>query len=144
MKKIFLLFFVLLLANAPGIFAQYKYACFKSATNKEVQLTVYFKNKKAIYIKYKGQKKSIPLIYSNTKQTPNIGGSPAFFWTETYLVKTGKKITGSYVFTNGGSFELTLTYISSNTKNKIPKMSFTIIESLAGENFSAYRDTPCF
>ena len=125
----------------PCTFAQYKYACFKSESSKKIQLTVYFIKKKAVYIKYKGQKKTIPLIYSTTQQTASGAGSPSFFWTETYLVKSGKVITGTYVFTNGGAYELQLTYTNNKTKKAIP---FTIIESLAGENFSPYRDTPCF
>lgn len=141
MKKSILLICVLLLTVMPGMFAQYKYACFKSEANKKIQLSVYFKKKKAVFIKYKGQKKNIPLLYSATQQTGEGAGAPSFFWTETYLVKTGKKITGTYIFTNAGAYELQLTYTDYRTRKKT---SFTIIESLAGENFSPYRDTPCF
>jgi hypothetical protein len=141
MKKSGLLICILLTAVIPQLFAQDKYACFKSEANKKIQLSVYFKKKKAVFIKYKGQKKSIPLIYSTTQQTGEGAGSPSFFWTETYLVKTGKKITGTYIFTNAGAYELQLTYTDNKTRKKT---SFSIIESMAGENFSPYRDSPCF
>jgi hypothetical protein len=140
MKKLTFLIFVSVFI-LPKLSAQYKYACFENETNKKLQLTVYFKKDKAVMIKYKGQKKPIPLIYSTTDQTANNSGSPAFFWKEIYFIKTGKKITGSYTLTNGGAYELQLSYIDkrSNRKN-----NFVIIPSLAGENFSPYRSTTCF
>ena len=125
----------------PHSFAQYKYACFKSEANEKIQLTVYFKKKKAVYLKYRGQKKLIPLIYSATKQTDSGGGAPSFFWKETYVVKTRKSIAGTYEFTNGGAYELQLTYINNKTK---AQTKFTIIKKLAGDDFLPYRDTPCF
>ena len=139
MKLLFTFLVALLTSTSP--FAQTQYACFKSDANKKVQLTVCFQKKKALYVKYRGQKKIIRLIYSSTKQTDNGGGTPSFFWKETYLVKTGKTITGTYEFTNGGAYELQLTYINKKTKSKT---NFTIIENLAGDNFMPYRDTPCF
>ncbi len=141
MKKILVLIAVITCIAVPKVFSQYKYACFENKNNKKLQLTVYFKKDKAVLIQYKGQKKAVPLIYSTTEQTGNDAGAPSFFWKETYLVKTGKRITGNYVFTNGGTYELQLGYINKKTGQNIP---FTIIGSLAGENFSAYRDTPCF
>ena len=141
MKKTTFLIAVLVFAALPKVFSQNKYACFQNEVNKKIQLTVVFKKEKAIAIKYRGQKKAIPLIYSNKEQTENGAGSPSFFWKETYFVKTGKKISGSYTFTNGGAYELQLSYIDkrSNRKN-----NFVIIPSLAGENFSPYRNAPCF
>ena len=141
MKKIMLLVLITTLAVFTKLNAQYKYACFKNEANKKIQLTVVFKKDKAVMVRYKGQKKAIALIYSTTEQTGNGAGSPSFFWKETYFVKTGKKIVGSYVFTNGGAYELQLSYMDkrSNRKN-----DFVIIPSLAGENFSPYRNMPCF
>ncbi|MEI9958527.1 MAG: hypothetical protein WDM90_19980 [Ferruginibacter sp.] len=49
-------------------------------------------------------------------------------------------MVGNYVLTNGGAYELQLTYI--NKANQ--KTLFTIIKSTAGDNFNPYRDTPCF
>jgi len=141
MKKTTFLITVCILAALPKIFSQYKYACFQNEANKKIQLTAVFKKEKAVAIKYKGQKKAITLIYSSTEQTGNGAGTPSFFWKETYFVKVGKRITGSYILTNGGAYELQLSYIDkrSNRKN-----SFVIIPSLAGENFSPYRNVPCF
>ena len=141
MKRMILLILILLITLPSALFAQYKYTCFKSEANKKILLTVYFKKKKAVFVKYKDQKKIIPLVYVSTKQVDNIGGSPAFFWTETYVVKTGKKITGTYEFTNGGAYELQLNYTIGKTKKKT---AFSIIESSVDKNFSPYRDVPCF
>ena len=141
MKKISLFIFILLLAHISKLTAQYKYACFENDVNKKLQLTVYFKSDKAVLLKYKGQKRSTRLIYSTTEQTGNETGSPAFFWKETYLAKNGRRVTGTYTFTNGGAYELQLSYIDKKTNKK---NAFIIIESLAGENFSPYRNAPCF
>jgi hypothetical protein len=141
MKKIMLLVLITTLAVFARLNAQYKYACFENKANKKLALTAYFKKDKAVLIRYKGQKKAIPLIYSTTEQTANNNGSPPFFWKETYFVKAGKKIVGSYVFTNAGAYELQLSYMDkrSNRKN-----DFVIIPSLAAEDFSPYRNVPCF
>lgn len=135
-----IIIFAIAIVCSTTLFAQYKYACFENEANKKMQLTVYFQNKKAVFIKYKGQKKAVSLIYSNTKQTDNLNGTPPFYYTETYFEKKGKKVVGNYVLTNGGAYELQLTYI--NKANQ--KTLFTIIKSTAGDNFNPYRDTPCF
>lgn len=140
MLKSFLLF-ILITSFATGAFAQYRYACFKSDSHPATQLTVCFKKNKAVYIKFKGQKRNIPLHFTGSKQTDNASGDPPFFWTETYTILTGKRITASSIFTNGGAYELELTYINNKTKIK---QRFSIIETLAGENFSPYRNVPCF
>lgn len=142
MLKSFISFIVILLLTAEGVSAQYKYACFKSESNPATQLMVCFKNNKALYIKFKGQKRNTSLHYSGTRQTDNTGGSPPFFWTETYtIIRTGRRVSATCIFTNAGAYELELSYINNKTKIK---QRFTIIEALAGENFSPYRNTPCF
>jgi hypothetical protein len=45
------------------------------------------------------------------------------------------------VLTNGGAYELQLSYIDKRSGRK---NDFVIIPSLAGENFSPYRSTACF
>ncbi len=125
-------------------YAQNKYVCFKSEADTSLQLSVYFdSHKKAKLVRYKEQAASIALVYSGIEKdkNENPGGVPAIFWAATYLEKYNGKITGTYVFTNAGTYGLDVTY---TRKKDNKEFYFSVLENRKGEDGSIWRSAPCF
>jgi hypothetical protein len=141
MRKI-LLTQALLLCTYAVVFAQNKYVCFQNDKNPDLQLSVTFNAKhKAISAKYKGQADVLTLQYVSIKKSPNPGGHPAAYWSETYTEKYKGKTNGTYVFTNAGTHGLDVTY----TRKKDGKeFYFMVNENLMNPNGETYRDDACF
>lgn len=142
MKKTILFALVLLLFSSASLFAQNRYVCFKNDKNPELQLSVTFNaNRKAIAVKYMGQTGMMMLKYVSIKKSPNPGGHPAVYWSETYTEKYKGKTNGTYVFTNAGTHGLDVTY----TRKKDGKeFYFMVNESLMNPNGETYREDACF
>lgn len=140
MKKMILLLIVSFLATK--IYSQNMFACFQNNKKPELQISVFFdKNNKAKYIKYKGQNETIPLFYSKIEKTNNDGGHPAVYWAETYVEKYRGKVTGTYIFTNAGTYGLDVTY---KRKKDGKEFYFYILEGSQDIDNSTFRSTPCF
>jgi hypothetical protein len=144
MKKKILFTLLTALFFSTTVHAQNKYACFKSEADTSLQLSVYFdKHKKAKFVRYKGQPGSIALVYSGIEKdkNENPGGIPAIFWAATYLERYNGKITGTYVFTNAGTYGLDVTYTRKKDKKEF---YFSILENRKGEDGSIWCSAPCF
>lgn len=139
MKRItFLLIFFLV----TKLYAQFTYLCFENDKNKKIKLWVSFdKNERASYVKYAGQTDSIKLVYSKIEKTENPGGIPSVYWAETYLEKYQGKITGEYIFTNAGTYQLDITYLR---KRDNKEFYFQVIEKEVDTVFGIHRQKPCF
>jgi hypothetical protein len=98
-------------------------------------------DEKAKFVKYKGQKDSIPITYSKVIKSENPGGIPAVYWEKIYLEKINGKITGKYSFTNAGTYQLDVTYARMRDKKEF---YFQITESTMGVLDRPFRETPCF
>lgn len=137
-----LLLFLLCMLGGP-LSAQKRFVCFDNDKNSNLKITVCFDEKdKALYVKYKGQRDSIPVIYKSREKSENPGGGiPAYYWSETYQEKYNGKITGEYVFTNGGPYSLDLYY----TRKKDGKeFYFTIPDKEYDDLNGIYKEQPCF
>lgn len=135
-------FFCLLLFSFTKSYSQTSYACFENDKNKKLKLWVSFdKEDRAQYVKYAGQKDSIRLVYSRMEKSDNPGGIPAVYWSATYAEKFGNKITGEYIFTNAGTYQLDVTY--KRVKDK-KKFYFQIIDSTYDAINGVFQKTPCF
>jgi hypothetical protein len=122
--------------------SQNKFACFENDLNKNLKISVSFdKNKRAKFVKYQGQKDSIPIFYSKIIKSKNPGGIPAVYWEEIYLEKYKGKVTGEYTFTNAGTYQLDLTY-SRRRDNK--EFYFAIIGNTVGNDGQPFRINSCF
>src|ERR1700754_4357252 len=104
MIKPILIIAVIFFSLVNCAFAQKTFVCFENDHNKNLKIYVCFNQKnKAIYVKYKGQKDSIPVIYkSRTSEKGQDGGIPAYYWNEVYVEKYNGKVTGEYILTNAG------------------------------------------
>ena len=126
----------------PVAFSQNKYVCFQSDSIKTLKMAVLFdKNRKAKFVKYAGQKDSIPLYYHSIYKNKNPGGIPAVYWAATYLEKVNGKITGEYTFTNAGTFDLDVTYLRKRDNREF---YFEVIDDQNKEEGFPYRAAPCF
>jgi len=136
----FLIFFLTVICSKG--FSQIKFACFENDKNPELKISVSFdKNERAKFVKYKGQKDSIPLYYSKIIKSENPGGIPAVYWEKIYLEKVNGKVTGEYSFTNAGTYQLDVTYTRKKDKKEF---YFQIIESTVSAIDGAFREKPCF
>lgn len=143
MKRLTLFLWLLATVSTYSLRAQSKYACFQNDARPGLQISIGFNGKgKAISVKYKGQRDSIPLTFiSRTKEKGPDGGIPAYYWSETYQERFKGKVTGTYIFTNAGTYQLDVTY----TRKKDNKdFYFAIIEGTFTENDVPFRSTPCF
>jgi hypothetical protein len=140
MKRSFLLYLLLLFFTKS--YAQTSYACFENEKNKKLRLWVSFdKNERAKYVKYVGQRDSIKLVYSRIEKSENRGGIPAVYWAETYLEKYKGKTTGTYTFTNAGTYQLDITY---TRKKDNESFYFHIIDSTYDTDAGVFKSKPCF
>ena len=141
-KCILLSYFLIFITTSS--FSQIKYACFENDINKKLRISVGFsENEKARFVKYYGQKDSIPIFYSKIIKVANdnSGGIPAFYWEKIYIEKLNGKVTGKYSFTNAGPYQLDVYY---TRKKDNRKFYFTIIEELKGTLEIPFQTNPCF
>ena len=143
MKKLILLCTVFICLFTINSFSQNKgYACFENDTKKELKISVCFNNSgKAVFVKYKGQEETIPIYYSKITKSNNPGGNPSVWWAETYIEKYRGKVTGTYIFTNAGTYDLDVTY---KRKKDNKEFYFTIIGGAPNSEDARYRSSPCF
>jgi hypothetical protein len=123
--------------------AQNRYVCFESDKNPKLKISVLFDAKlKAKFVKYSGQKDSIKLVYSKFEKAENPGGGiPHIYWAETYLEKLNGKVTGEYVFTNAGTYQLDVTYTRKKDKKEF---YFHVSEENNPTDDFPYHPDPCF
>jgi hypothetical protein len=134
--------FLLLAFATLKLQAQNMYACFENDANKNLQISVYFgKTNKAMYVLYKGQKRTIKIAFVKRENEDNPGGHPRTYWADTYNERLNGKITGTYTFTNAGTHNLDVTYKRKKDKKEF---YFKIIEGSMDSDNAVYRSTPCF
>ena len=140
MKKAFI--FLLLVFISCKSYSQNWYACFENDKSSRLKISVCFdKNNKAKYVKYKGQKDSASLYFVNREVFKNEGGHPRAYWSETYTEKYNGKVTGSYRFSNAGTFGLDVNF----TREKDGKeFYFVIIEGTMNSETNGFPTSPCF
>lgn len=126
---------------AVNVYSQDMFACFENDIKPNLKISVYFdENNKAKYVKYSGQDETIPLFYLRREKNGSLGGHMVY-WAETYTEKYRGIITGTYTFTNAGTYGLDVTF---KRKKDNRKFYFSIIEGSQDSDNSTFRSKPCF
>jgi hypothetical protein len=116
--------------------AQKYFICFTCDEKTSLQISVCYENGKAVYVKYKGQDETIPLIFLREK----IEKGSADLST-TYVEKYRGAVNGTYTITHSGNWD----YVTYTRKKDNKKFNFTINhETSVNEKDNSYRTTPCF
>ena len=139
MRKSFVVIFIIFTGLKAQ--SQNRFVCFENDSIKNIRISVCFdKNDKAKYVKYQGQKDSIVIYYKNAHYTKN-DGIPNYYWSKTYIEKYNGRITGEYVFTNAGTYQLDVYY----TRKKDGKeFYFKVTEENTSADEFPYRSSPCW
>jgi len=113
------------------------YICYTSDDGSSMQLSIAFNDDgNALFVKYKGQKDSIPLL--NIKEDyQGDGAYPTI--TQFYDEMIDGKKNGSYELTHSGNWD----YATYRPVQKDTMFKFTIHHEMTVVN-GAYRKTPCF
>jgi hypothetical protein len=138
--------------------SEFSYVCFENDENPDLKISVCFDKNirgrqfdrimKAQSIKYKGQEESIPLFFQKRNVSEN-GGIPAFYWADTYNETYQGKVTGTFTFTNAGTYGLDVNF---RRKRDGKEFYFQLIESTQiekaqneehGNDYNS-KTTPCF
>ncbi len=136
------LIFLLVTFISYKSFSQNWYACFENDKNTKLKISVYFdKRNKATYVKYKGQKDSASLYFVNREVFKNEGGHPRAYWSETYTEKYNGKVTGTYRFSNVGTFGLDVNFTREKDRKEF---YFVIIEGTMDAETNKFPTVPCF
>lgn len=133
MKSIFVSLFVLLFVQQA--FAEKYFICYDADKNPKLHLSVCFENNKAVYVKYQGQDKSIPLTFVKTNIQKGVAA-----YSDVYSEKYRGKVTGTYVMTHSGNYD----YVKYTRKKDGKVFNFTINHTETISEEGNYRTTPCY
>ena len=136
MKKIIS---ILIFLCTLSVSAQISYVCFQNDKNKNLFVSVKFKNYKAFGVKYGGQKSYIQLKFKKRENFQESEGRKTW-WNETYNEIINGKINGQYVTTNSGTYGLDFQYYRKDGK----EFYFAVYESGNDENNFPYTVNPTF